>query len=35
MLDLDRLNDFDRALAVLGQKKSMQANDMKDKAKAE
>ncbi len=35
MLDLDRLHDFDRALAVLGKKKSMQANGMQDKAKAE
>jgi hypothetical protein len=35
MLDLDRLQDFDRALAVLGQKKANQANGLQEKAKAE
>jgi hypothetical protein len=34
MLDLDRLQDFDRALATLGQKKSTQANSLQSKAKA-
>jgi hypothetical protein len=34
MLDLDRLQDFDRTLAALSQKKSTQANGLQSKAKA-
>jgi len=34
MLDLDRLNDFDRALAALVQKKPQQSNGLQREAKA-
>jgi hypothetical protein len=34
MLDLDRLQDFDRALAALDQKKPKQGNALQTKAKA-
>ena len=33
MLDLDRLQDFDRALAVLGQKKAVQTNTVQREVK--
>jgi len=35
MLDLDRLQDFDRALAALNQKKQQQGNALQHEAKAE
>jgi hypothetical protein len=34
MLDLDRLQDFDRALAALGQKKASLGNTLQGGAKA-